>query len=358
MFTPPFFLRRWALLLSLFSLATCQSRMEDNPTKKFDLSVSACTPAGNPVEVVEGHCSGPGGTGPRVPSGYYLAGDWTGSGTGEVVGSPFHAAPDTLHLRWFSFAEDTFYEGDFPLPRPRIYALLKEGYWDNDANKHDTYSDLTVCVLPGGGAVVWLNGGNKVVLGRYQGHAIRYDFASFKREVDRAALVAEERAKLPAAVQAQLRAGTFGPGQWDTYLVKYPWRVEVVVQNDKQALPLPLYNHYAEYFSAENDSYPVALDRMDAYLDIIRQPTPKAVPQVLGIFVDNHYGEKHEIRINPFDEAETLAAFQALAARHPKEPMVLRIEVDKLYTQYKLSLSNGFQTVSLDKATVKIFEED
>jgi len=38
--------------------------------------------------------------------------------------------------------------------------------------------------------------------------------------------------------------------------------------------------------------------------------------------------------------------------------MVLRIEVDKLYTQYKLSLSNGFQTVSLDKATVKIFEED
>lgn len=94
------------------------------------------------------------------------------------------------------------------------------------------------------------------------------------------------------------------------------------------------------------------------FLDIVRQPTPKAVPQVMGLFVQNKYGEKHEIRVDPFDEAETMAAFQALHQRHPQEPIVLRVLVDKLYTQVALSLSNGFQTIPLDKATVKHFEED
>jgi len=333
--------------------------MDPTQHEQFDLSADVGTVIGNPVEVVEGRCSAPGGGGFHVPSGYYLESDWTGGGTAEVMGEARHAAPDSLHLLWYSYAEDTFYQGDFPLPRARLYALLKAGYWDDTYDKRDTYGEVTICLLPKGGAVVWLSGaGNKVLLGRYQGHAMAYDFAAFKPGVDRAGMAQEERAKLPAAVQEQLRTGTFGPAQWDAYLVKYLWQVEVTMQDTPRPVPLSLYNHYVEYVSAEHDTYPVAKEDMGPYLDIVRQPTPKAVPQVLGLFVKNKYREKHEIRVNPFDEAETLAAFQSLAARHPKVPIVLGVEVDKFFTRATLTLSNGFQTLPLEKATVKVFEEE
>ena len=129
------------------------------------------------------------------------------------------------------------------------------------------------------------------------------------------------------------------------------------MQDTSRPVPLTLYNHYVRYLSAERDTYPVSKESVAPYLDIVRQPTLKAVPKSLGLFAQNKYGEKHQLRVSPFDEAETLAAFQALAARHPKEPMVLRIEVDKLYTEYRLTLSNGFQNVPLDKVMVKVFEE-
>ena len=130
------------------------------------------------------------------------------------------------------------------------------------------------------------------------------------------------------------------------------------MEETPRPVPLALYGHYVRYLSAERDTYPVSKESTTNYLNILRQPTPKAVPKNFGLFVENKYGEKHQLRVSPFDEAETLAAFQTLAARHPTEPIVLRIEVDKLYTQYKLSLSNGFQTLPLDKAVVKIFEEE
>jgi len=351
-------LRPWSLALFLLQLISCHTPVDTDQNEQFDLSASACTVIGNPIEVVAGICTDPGGGAIRVPSGYFLESDWTGSGTVEDGGDAFHAAPDSLHLLWYAYAEDRFYQGDFALPRQRIHALLKAGYWDDDYNKHDTYGDITICTLPGGGVVVWLSGGNKVVLGRYQGHAVAYDFASFKPGVDRTGMAQEERAKLPAAVQEQLRTNTFGPGPWDAYLVKYPWRVEATMQETPRPVPLTLYNHYVRYFSAEDDTYPVSKKDLSPYLDIVRQPTPKAVPKSLGLFVRNKYGEKHEIRVKAFDEAETMAAFQALAARHPKEPIVLRLEVDKLYTRYRLTLGNGFQTLPLDKAVVKIFEED
>jgi hypothetical protein len=95
-----------------------------------------------------------------------------------------------------------------------------------------------------------------------------------------------------------------------------------------------------------------------AYLDLILQPTPKAVPKYFGLFVQNKYNEEHEVRIDSLDEAETIAAFQTVSRGLEKEPLTLRVEVDKAFTTAKLTLTNGFRTVPLTKAVVKIFEED
>jgi len=122
--------RRWALLPFLLTLCACQSPMETSQDEKFELSASACTVIGNPIEVVEGNCTSPGGGSFHVPAGYFLESDWNGSGTVEMMGDAYNTAPDSLHLLWYSYAEDKFYQGDFALPRQRIYTLLKNGYWD------------------------------------------------------------------------------------------------------------------------------------------------------------------------------------------------------------------------------------
>ena len=354
----PFFGRLLLCGLCLFNLLSCHP-VEPYQTERFDLIGASAAAEGYPMEVVAGRFLTSDGKG--IPLGAeFLEGDW-GVALGSMVsGDGTAPAPEGLEICWYSYPEDKFYEGRFALPQRKIYDLLKQGFWDRDDKKHDTYHTLTLCLLPTGVAVVWLSGRNQVLIGRYQAHAIAYDFKRFNEAANRPLMVAQERAKMPAHVQEEIRAGTLSPKQWDTYLKTYPWRVEAVMQDGNAWQPLALYDYYARYRNAEKASYPVALDKASTarYRKAILEPTPKPVPKSFGLFVENPYGEKHQIRVDPFDEAETRAAFQALAARHPTEPMVLRVEVDKFYTKYRLTLSNGFQTLPLDKAVVKSFEED
>ena len=363
------------LAAALLALPACQHHvpadqpatppMSDFRTEKFYLSAAPASADGYPTRLIEGYFKRFDGQTFHVPSGYYIAGSWGASGTAEVSGDEHQPAPDSLYLQWFSYAEDKFYEGHFQLPQRRMYDWLKAGWYNNDKRKTDTYDELTVCLVPGGVAVVWLGGDQmKQLVGRYQAQAIPYDWRVYSaRPETRAQTMHARRAEMSPAVRAQIAAGQLSSARWDAYLVKYPWKVEVLAQtglaDQRGTETLTLYRHYIRYLSAEQDTYPAANTKpaQEAFLDHVRQHMPKAVPRVMGLFVQNKYGERHEIRIDPFDEAETLAAFQTLHARHPQEPIVLRVLVDKLYTQVALSLSNGFQTLPLDKATVKHFEE-
>ena len=345
--------------LCLLNFLSCHRPLEPYQTERFDLIAGSSAAEGYPMEVVEGRFRTSDGKG--IPLGpEFLEGDWGLAHSGVVSGDGTAPAPESLDIRWYSYPEDKFYEGRFSLPQKKIYDLLKQGYWDSDDKKHDTYDELTVCLLPTGVAVVWLSGQNQVFIGRYQGHEIPYDFKRFNEAANRPLMVQQERAKMPARVQEEIRTGTLSTRQWDTYLKTYPWRVEAVMQDGKAWQPLALYDYYARYLNAEKASYAVAQNKVStaAYLKVLLEPTPKPVPKYFGLFVENSYGEKHEIRVDSLDEAETLAAFQSLAARHPTAPMVLRIEVDKFYSKYRLTLSNGFQTLPLDQAVVKSFEEE
>ena len=342
--------------LCLLNLLSCHRPLEPYQTEHFDLIADSNTAEGYPMEVVEGRFRTSDGKG--IPFGpEFLEGDWGHALSSMVSGDGTAPAPDSLDIRWYSYPEDKFYEGRFSLPQKKIYDLLKQGYWDGDDKKHDTYDELTVCLLPTGVAVVWLSGQNQVFIGRYQGHEIPYDFKRFNEAANRPLMVQQERAKMPARVQEEIRTGTLSTRQWDTYLKTYPWRVEAVMQDGKAWQPLTLYHHYIYYSNAERTRFPIVKGDKTYNLALL-EPASKAIPTDFGLFVENSYGEKHEIRVDSLDEAETLAAFQSLAARHPTAPMVLRIEVDKFYSKYRLTLSNGFQTLPLDQAVVKSFEEE
>ena len=350
-----------ALCALLLSLSCCHSKhpMEPYQTEKFALDAAPGAAGSYPVQIHRGEFTNS-ATSTRfvVPYGHYLQDSWGTSGIAWGVGDEQQPVPDSLHLRWFAWAENQFYEGRFALPQRKIYDLLKQGFWDQERRQHTTYSSLTVCVLPKGGVVVWLGGGNQVLVGRFQGRPINYDWLRYSAgRDDRAQLVAERQAKMLPQVRAEIAAGTISSRQWDTYLAAvYPWKLEAAEQDGRQELPLRLRDYSVDYLNAEGFSYPPTQD-LGPYLRTMLELSPKPVPRELHLHLENRYHEKHLLRIDPFDEAETLAAFQALHARHPQEPIVLRVLVDKRVTKVALSVSNGFQTIPLDKATVKHFEE-
>lgn len=351
-----------ALCVLLSSLTYCHPKppMEEYQTEKFELDAAPAAADGYPVEIFQGEFTTSEGGRFVVPFGHYLEGSWGSSGIGWGVGDPMQPAPDSLHLIWFAWAENQFYEARLAMPQRRIHALLKEGYWDRDKNQHDTYTTLLVCVLPKGGVAVWLQGHNKVLVGRYQAPASDYSWIAFnggRNDNDRAQVVAEYQSKMLPHVRAEIAAGTVSPRQWDEYLTKYAWQLEAVAQDGKQLRPLRLYDYYISYLNAENTSYAPTKDPAP-YLEALLKPRPKPVPEDFGLFVENQYGEKHEIRVDSLDEQETMAAFRALHAADAQAPITLSVAVDAHFRAATLTLRNQWKTVVLNKAVVKLFALD
>ena len=346
-----------ALLAATVQLASCQSRpsppatMPPTPayqTDKFRLSAGPCTPDNYPATILEGRfINSLGGSFP-LPWGHSLDGNWGKSGIGWAVGEERQPVPDSLELRWFSYTEDKFYEGHFLLPQERLYELLKAGYYNTDQKQPETYDSFTVCVAPTGVVYVWLGGYNQVLVGRYQGRQIEYDFAQFIPMAKRTEVVKEARDPLPADVRAQIKAGALSAKKWDTYLKTCPWQVAF-------SQPVKLTNFAIGYINAEELFYPPTPD-LAAHAQTLLVPSPRPVPKDLVLYVSGAYGRNRLFRVNLFDEAQTMSAFQTLAAQHPQQTITLFVEADERLSKVNLSLRAGQQVIPLLKSPVQIVE--
>ena len=343
------FLSHFASGLLLLAFSQCRPAVEPYQTERFDLTAGPAAAEGYPMEIEEGRFTT--SDGKSIPfAAEFLEGDWGLSHSGVVSGDGTAPAPDSLEVRWFSYTEDKFYQGRWPMPQKRIHTLLKEGYWNNNDNKHETYTDLTMCLLPKGVAVVWLTGRNQVLLGRYQGQEVAFDFQQFNPAANRARMIAQEQAKLPAAVQARIRAGTLGTQPWDAYLKTYPWRLQF-------SQPLTLYNYGIFYFNAEMTQYPLTQDTRLQTKNLL-EPSAKPVPNSMLLFVEAGYGRKRQIQVKAFDEAETLAAFQALRAAHPAAPLTLSVETDERVRQARVFVQSEQQRIELRKSPAAVYDAD
>lgn len=329
--------------------------MVSSGTAKFTLTAGPCSADDYWVTIQGGSFMGPGGAALPVPSGHTLEGNWGASGTVWSSGDDLHPAPEQLSLLWFSYGEDKFYKGDFALPQAKILTLLKQGTWDLEKKKNAAYNEFTVCVIPKGGVVVWLTGGNQVLIGRFQGHAFTpsaADYARYYGAVDRAGMVEETREEMPPAVQAQIKAGTISAKKWDDYLKTYHWQVAFNA-------PFSLGRYSWHGLNAERFSDPVTREDMAAYQQFILGSTvPKAVPHQLSLHGTAEHGAHYELRVSDFDEAETQAAFQALHAANPASPITLLFTIDKPFQKATLTLQNETKQIPLTKSAVEVLSED
>ncbi|WP_310394844.1 DUF2931 family protein [Hymenobacter sp.] len=335
--------------LCLLTFSTCRP-VEPYQTEQFALTAGPAAAEGYPMEVVEGRFLTSDGKS-FVVSPSFLEGDWGSSSTTYVSGDGMSPAPDSLEVRWFSYPEDKFYEGHFLLPQRRIYDLLKQGFWNTFEKKHDTYNELTVCLLPKGVVVVWLSGRNQVLIGRYEGREIDFDFKRFNSAANRPRMIQQERAKLPPAVQEQIRTGALNTRQWDAYLKTYPWQVAF-------SRPLKLYDYGLRGVDAQVDNHPLAPEAAPARAQALLHPALRPAPSNLLLLVDAGYGRRRQIQVRAFDEAETLAAFQSLHAANPALPLTLYVETDERVEKARLFLKNDRQQVELVKSPVLLFDAE
>ncbi len=353
-----------ALLLHA-PLARCQSRpakpAKAAPTKrptmlpayqtdKFRLSAAPCAADGYFVTIQVGEFVRPDGNTFPVPTGHNLEGSWGASGTLWAVGDEQQPAPARLRMLWFSYAEDKFYEGDFTLPQAKIQELLQRGYWNLEKQQAGTYSSLIVCVIPKGGVVVWLGGTNQTLIGRFQGQPAIVDFKQFYGPANRAKMLQEVRAQMPPEVQQQIAAGTISAQKWDNYLRRYPWKVEV-------SQPLTFSKYSVHYLNAERVRDPLSRD-LGPYRQQLLEASAKPVPRKLYLYGQAEHDARYQIRINPFDETETMAAFQQLSQASPDSPITLHVEVSKDFKKGSLTLRNERQQIPLRKTQVQLFDED
>ena len=329
-------------------------RMQQYQTEKFKLSAGPCAADGYFVMIQGGSFINSQGTGFPVPSGHVLRGNWGASGTAWAVGDEFQAVPERLKMLWFSYAENKFYEGDFILPQEKLYQLLKAGTWDIKKNKYVTYNKFVVCVLPKGVVVVWLNGGNQVLVGRFQAQETFPSAADYQRyygEADRAEFVKTRQGQMPAEVQAEIKAGTLSTKKWDDYLKTYPWQVAFNV-------PLTFYASYSmQYVNGEYTNYPLTRD-LAPYNQAILTPTLKPVPSACYLYMQAEHGGHYLVQVRAFDEAETQAAFQTLHRLSPSSPITLLFTLDKPFQKATMLLQNDRKQIPLTQSVVEVFSED
>lgn len=263
-----------------------------------------------------------------------------------MVGDEFQPVPVSLEILYFSYLEDTFYEGQFPLPQQRIGQLLRAGFWHH-RQQQLTYDELMVCVLPKGAVVVWLAGvGRQVLVGRYQGKVAPVDFRRFYPKSDRAELLRYTLAEAAPAIRAQAQAGTLSARQWDDYLQTYAWQV---------ALPptLKLTYYRTNFLSGEYIAEPETRD-MAAYVQDLLTSQVRPVPSRFSLSVTDEADHKYILAADALDEAEVQAAFRQLHAAHPGAPLTLHVETDKYVKAVSLVLEAGGQRIALTKSAVRI----
>ncbi len=339
----------WLLLLLSAGLLACDT-MEDYQTDKFTLSASPATADGYPVEIYRGNFIRSDGGSFPVPSGNFLTDGWRGSGTSASLGEAEQPAPDSLEILWYSYPEDKFYEGHFLLPQQRIHALLKQGYWNTVEKQHQTYYELSVCVLPTGGVVVWLTGQNKVLIGRFQARETKFDFKQFNGGATRAEIVEDERARLSPEVQREVASGTLSTKKWDEYLKTYPWQLAF-------SQPVRLLDYGISYLSAEGTDYPLTPDP-EPYAQVLLQPSRKPVPNDLALDVLTEHGALYKVWVDSLDETETMGAFRTLHQLRPQAPITLLVDLSRDWQKASLRLRNEAQDIPLTKNRIRLIAPD
>ncbi|MCP3888616.1 MAG: DUF2931 family protein [Desulfobulbaceae bacterium] len=131
--------------------------------KKYDWLASESAPAGYPMQILGGDFNDSNGGTLYIPDRKKIQHGWGQRVSKHVVGADKKQLPNRFDVLYFSYTENTFYQGAFDLPEKQIQNLFAEGYFEPEPDEELPYYRIVVGVAPGGLVSVWVQGAYKSV---------------------------------------------------------------------------------------------------------------------------------------------------------------------------------------------------
>ena len=305
--------------------------------EKYDWVAAIGAPEEYPITIINGQFVSNDGYSPYLPTSDFSNNGWGNSGGVMVVGPDKKPVPDSLNVKWFSFAENKLYIGNFPLSKDRLNELLKEGYWDKDINSRQDYDFFTLGFSPGGYIVLWLSGGvRQVEVCNFKGREIDLNKHNLGR--DRAYLLDSQFVKesyerhVAKALSDSVAKRGIQYRRFKEWQTRYNWHYKVNSEDVNYHYLLPL------YFNSESE---------EIFNEILTNNPfeQRAVPK--EIFVVWFDKKKQKMSTNiVFDEDEIRSAFAAILKNDRGE---LYFKVDPNEYTVQVSLKSGDKVTNLVK---------
>ena len=326
---------------------------------KFDWQATESAPEGYLMRIVGGSLGYHDDSGSLyVPDRVEIDHGWGLGRSSHIVGPDLKPLPKNLHITFFSYTEDQFYQGRFDLPYNKILKLFQEGYYSPKAGDRVTYDQIVVGVAPGGAVAVWVSGINRTtevffgqaekIEGRWSSitgntrmsreeyirSSIEYSLAPTKPD-------GEKDLKSPQTQQAlaALRKNGVPIGLWNTYRTHYRWQPLFTRMEIQKGLI-----RLVEYFNGEADYIQYPLDKRVAQNT---RPVPKELH-----FVWDRPGRGLLIELY-FNEAEILAAFQKLGANNQPLQLEMRLDTADGKAAFTVWLRNDKEAIELERTAIK-----
>jgi hypothetical protein len=347
MFTTPSIYLRALLAIIFLLLISCDKPTSDNipmseNNTKFEWDATESAPKHYPMEIIRGTFiyRGEKELGLYIPSGGTLRDGWGEFVSSHVTGERYKPLPYRLKITFFSYGEKQFYQGEFELPYEEILALFREGV---AADPDDpTVNSIMAGIAPGGVVAVWVIGSGdykEVFFG--QAEKIELDPSRafglpFKDKAESDAYIAKQlvNSLTPEEIESLNKNG-IPFDLWSRYRNRYAWAPVIKGGHSRDYVNVI-------YFNGENERRWRDFGRIDSN-------ELRTVPKRLsfGAIVN---GKKTLFQVS-FEEFETLAAFEQLAANGEK--LYLEFEPKWPRSQTRVRLHNGKESSELVKAVSK-----
>jgi len=200
--------------------------MENYKTKKVEYYVSPSAPDGYKSLVLSGSFVGDAII-PTLP----VAANWGKGASVWAVGEDKHIAPDTVYIRYYSLADDKFYEAKHPLDQEEMYRLLTAQYKNRRGEALNYYS-FDVSVAPCGLVGVWIGGSaGQLEVCQFRAQEVELDFPKEYKytsgiEVSREKFL-KHRERLYPFIQKEIAENRLSSEYWERLSKKYKWKLTI-----------------------------------------------------------------------------------------------------------------------------------
>lgn len=280
---------------------------------------------------------------------------WNGESGLMITGEQYKELPARMKIKWFSYAEDKFYEGDFKLDYEKISNLFKQGL--KCSNGRTNYHYFKVAIAPGGQVFLYLMGGNAILLGSYQAeenYLLKWTDLGNRSNDQRKNAVQHYQLKSPLQTQKEIAENRINTTIWKDINIKYPWKYTLEAEEfENLAFTMLKERKGVDYINGEQT--------WCTDTDYFIKTSHKAIPlEIDGVF-KTAAGRTFTIRIYPGNVEGLEPNKQSYEVRRGREQKLVKLfkefyeKIDRQDFDIHLRMDPHFQTgkVYLKKGNIE-----